>query len=353
MESQKSAPKLSIVMPVFNQTEALKEMVDSILASTFKDWELLAVDDGSKEDTLSVLNQYAIYDSRIRVFYRKEQPKGAQTCRNIGLKEAIGEYIIFFDSDDIISPSCLQIRVEGLDSRPDLDFMVFPSSVLEDGKKANVPSYLWFGYKTQEDIPAFLKRNLPFVVWNNIYRLSALRDRNISWDANLLSLQDADFNLTALLSGLSYDYAQCEPTMYYRIEWNKNSVSKKTTSSSHFESHLYAVDKFYRVTHDNVGNKYRNSLYYGALNIYNKACENGLNYDFAEKLVATIRRYDSFHANILMVQINVSKFLERFVSPKIARQVPMCHFLFMRNRARKRKAQAIEKIIRNQANQSV
>lgn len=352
MESQVYTPKLSIVMPVFNATEALKEMVDSILASTFEDWELLAVDDGSEEETLDVLKQYANNDPRIRVLYRKEQPKGAQTCRNIGMKEAQGEYIIFFDSDDIISPSCLETRVKAIESRPDLDFMVFPSSVLQNGIKMDVPSYLWFGFCTQEDVPAFLKRNLPFVVWNNIYRLATLRKKNISWDTNLLSLQDADFNLSTLLSDMRYDYVQCEPTMYYRIEWNKNSVSNKTTSSSHLESHLYAIDKFYRMTHEKYGKKYDRSLYYGALNIYNKACENGVNYDFANKLVSVIRQYDSFHANMFCLQVKASKLLERFVSPKKARQLPMAHFLNMRNRARKAKAQAIAKIINKQKTQS-
>ena len=123
---------LSIVMPVFNHPNELKQMIDSILANSYSDWELLAVDDGSQAETLSVLREYEILDKRIRLIQRTELPKGAQTCRNIGLREARGKYIIFFDSDDYITPDCLETRVQSLSARKDLDFMVFPSGVVEN-----------------------------------------------------------------------------------------------------------------------------------------------------------------------------------------------------------------------------
>ena len=90
-------PVLSIVMPVFNHPTDLKEMIESVLANGFQDWELLAVDDGSEAETLSILQTYAEQDARIHFTPRQELPKGAPTCRNIGLRQAVGKYIIFFD----------------------------------------------------------------------------------------------------------------------------------------------------------------------------------------------------------------------------------------------------------------
>ena len=95
---------LSIIMTVFNHRDEVRTMIASILANDFNAWELLAVDDGSGEDTLQLLESYAAVDSRIRVVRRSRQPKGAQTCRIIGLEMARGEFVIVFDSDDYIAP---------------------------------------------------------------------------------------------------------------------------------------------------------------------------------------------------------------------------------------------------------
>ena len=118
---------LSIVMPVFNHPQELKVMMDSILANSFADWELIAVDDGSDESTLSMLADYASNDNRIHFVSRNRNPKGAQICRNMGLEMARGKYVVFFDSDDYVAPYCLQQRVELMEEKQELDFMVFPS----------------------------------------------------------------------------------------------------------------------------------------------------------------------------------------------------------------------------------
>ena len=102
-------------------------MIDSIKCNTYDNWELLAIDDGSEESTISLLQRYAQEDSRIRLICRSRLPKGAPTCRNIGIDEAQGKYLVFFDSDDYITPDCLGQRVQSIEAHPELDFMVFPS----------------------------------------------------------------------------------------------------------------------------------------------------------------------------------------------------------------------------------
>ena len=152
-------PKISIVMPVFNRMELVKEMIDSIKANSFPDWELIAVDDGSDRETLDFLHENEAGDSRIRVFIRTELPKGPLTCRNIGFAQAKGEYIVFFDSDDYITSDCLGNRVRCMDQNPDADFMVFPAGEYIDGKidcKSLIYSY---GYQiNKDDITAFCSR---------------------------------------------------------------------------------------------------------------------------------------------------------------------------------------------------
>ena len=174
MESLRTS--LSIIMPVFNHRDEVRTMIDSILANDFNAWELLAVDDGSGEDTLQLLESYAAADSRIRVVMRSRQPKGAQTCRNMGLEMARGEFVIVFDSDDYIAPYCLRQRVEMLQKHPDLDFLVFPSGVFVDERFVTESHPYAFGFRVAEDdVALFASRRLPFIVWNNIYRTEFVR----------------------------------------------------------------------------------------------------------------------------------------------------------------------------------
>ena len=83
--------------------------------------------------------EYFAKDERMHYLHRNREPKGPQTCRNIGLENARGEFIIFFDSDDQVFPFTLKKRVEALRSREDLDFMVFPSGVLFNGNFSDTP----------------------------------------------------------------------------------------------------------------------------------------------------------------------------------------------------------------------
>ena len=159
-------PVLSIVMPVFNRTGLVREMMESIKANSFQDWELIAVDDGSERETLNFLDESAAGDPRIRVFMRTELPKGPLTCRNIGFENARGQYIVFFDSDDYITPDCLGNRVRCMEQNPDLDFMVFPAGEYVDGRIDCDTLFYSYGYQiNKDDIKAFCRRILPFVVW--------------------------------------------------------------------------------------------------------------------------------------------------------------------------------------------
>ena len=92
-------PELSIVMPFYKEPILVIEMLESIIANSYRDWELLAVDDGMDEDELKMVFE-KITDERVRFIKRTAGAKGAQKCRNIGLEEARGKYIIFVDSDD-------------------------------------------------------------------------------------------------------------------------------------------------------------------------------------------------------------------------------------------------------------
>ena len=85
---------LSIIIPIFNHKNEVGVMIDSIRNNTFNEWELLAIDDGSDEETLRLISTYMDIDHRIKLIKRVRLPKGAPTCRNIGIENSSGKYIL-------------------------------------------------------------------------------------------------------------------------------------------------------------------------------------------------------------------------------------------------------------------
>lgn len=340
-------PTLSIVMPVFNHAGLVIKMWDSILQNDYQDWELLAVDDGSSDDVFETLTDYAQQDARICYMKRDIEPKGAQTCRNIGLNRAQGEFIIFFDSDDWITPFCLSSRVQAIRKRPDLDFMVFPSGTIEKDVYNDREHQFAFGYPLyQDDYDAFARRILPFVVWNNIYRKDALRRVGILWDTNLLSLQDADFNIQTMFAGMKYGYCHsCKADIGYRIDASSGSVSKKVLSVEHQHSVLYAIEKFYKTYQLYYKHQYDAALYAGVLSLYNRIMGEGLIGSFADEMVDVVSRYSPLWGRCMRWQVGMTKLLQRCMPKKMARQIPMSCFLADNMIRMKRKQRKIKKMI--------
>ena len=113
-----SQPLVSIVMPVFNSSLYLHETISSIVNQTYTNWELLCIDDGSLDDSASII--HAFQDNRIR-YIRNEKNSGIAYSRNRGISEAKGELIAFLDSDDLAHPQRLQRQVERITQDPSVD----------------------------------------------------------------------------------------------------------------------------------------------------------------------------------------------------------------------------------------
>lgn len=119
--------KFSIVMPAYNASNYLEACVASVKAQTYSEWELLAIDDGSTDDTLSKLEQFATADRRIRIFH---QENSGQFCaRQRGIEAATGEYLLFLDSDDALEENCLLTVYEALKEKK-WDMLLFTGAVI-------------------------------------------------------------------------------------------------------------------------------------------------------------------------------------------------------------------------------
>lgn len=160
---------VSIIIPTYNRATIIQKALDSVLSQTYLNWECLVVDDGSTDDSLDILERYHQLNSRIRYFKRDRFPKGAPTCRNIGLQNATGDYIIYLDSDDYLLPFCLEQRMAVFEKYTSYDFLVFPMAgqYKETIKKKEIPNSADF-------LVNFLSANLPWSIMCPIWKTTFL-----------------------------------------------------------------------------------------------------------------------------------------------------------------------------------
>ncbi len=114
----KIQPLVSVIVPTYNRAHTLQTAIDSVLAQDFSTWELLIIDDGSTDNTKLIVARN--YDPRIRYF--KKQNAGPQIARNYGIEKALGTWITYLDSDDILYPYCLSTMVTALKENPNVVF---------------------------------------------------------------------------------------------------------------------------------------------------------------------------------------------------------------------------------------
>ncbi len=235
---------ISIIIPVYNSEKYLATCLDSIFNSTYQDFELILVDDGSTDNSSTICDDYATRDSRCIVIHKPNA--GVANARNEGLKRARGEYIAFVDNDDVIHPMMLEILYKAIKSG-DYDF----SMILY--KKVNNDEYLkliqenFNNSSSKKDVhqrdmirDMFLGDMNYNVVWNKLYRrnlISGTYFRNTACD---------DMEWSSRIYLKSNKAVMVEEKLYYWIQHGTN------VSLSGFSSDYY-IDRMnsYYITYNN------------------------------------------------------------------------------------------------------
>lgn len=114
-------PEVSVILSVFNREFYLKRCIDSLLAQSFKNWELIALDDGSEDNSFEILKEYGILYKNIQIFKHKNMK--LPLSRNKGILNSKGKYITFIDSDDEYTIDHLKVRVQYLNEHPEVDMI--------------------------------------------------------------------------------------------------------------------------------------------------------------------------------------------------------------------------------------
>ena len=127
--------KVSIIIPFHNDKLYVRECLESVLGQSYRDIEVICVDDGSFDGSSEIVQVVARCDDRVRVI--RQENKGVSACRNRGLAEACGEYVLFVDSDDLLSQNAVE-RLVCYAEKNDLDHIIFGGEVLKDAESLSV-----------------------------------------------------------------------------------------------------------------------------------------------------------------------------------------------------------------------
>ena len=186
-------PKISIIVPVYNVEKYLRRCVDSILAQTFTDFELILVDDGSKDNSGAVCAEYAEKNSRVIVIHKENG--GVSSARNAGLERANGTYIMFCDSDDFVTQSWTQ-KLYQLISKDEVDLAVCRYRKVSSGDMSHsyepiMPPSCTIMQRCQcFDI---WRMGIMQSVWNKIFKRSIICENHIRFDQSLSHAEDTLF----------------------------------------------------------------------------------------------------------------------------------------------------------------
>lgn len=223
---------MSVIIPVYNREKCLAECIDSILAQSYTNWEAILIDDGSTDKSIDIIKKYSDKDKRIKFFERKRLPKGANTCRNIGIENANGDYIAMLDSDDKYLPNHFARRIK-LIQEWNCDG-IFGSAYINDGNQIRIA--LSRPFHDREEVIDYLLSDGFAPTPSHFYRRETVMC--IKWDETLQRHQDYDFTIRFCDK---YEFrSDYEPTIL--INWPEWHYQK--LSSEQFISQKRFIEKY-------------------------------------------------------------------------------------------------------------
>ena len=150
--------KISVITASYNYENYIKETIESVLSQTFQDWEMVIVDDGSKDNSVEVIKSYCQKDDRIKLFQHEGGiNKGLVETIRLGVNKAQGEWLVFLESDDTITPDYMEEKLKVLQNYPEIKFIFNDLNLFGEESAVNemYNDYFVEFYETMEKIKSF------------------------------------------------------------------------------------------------------------------------------------------------------------------------------------------------------
>lgn len=245
--------KVSVIIPVYNAQEHLKQCLESIINQTLKEIEILCIDDGSQDNSLSILREYASRDSRIQVI--QQANGGAGAARNTGLRAACGEYLSFLDSDDFFEPKMLEKAYHQIEQYK-ADMVVFNSDQFQMDqsifaavpwvfRKIDIPPYQPFSHR---ELTGNVFKTFVGWAWDKLFSRSFILEHNLCFQEQRTS-NDLYFVFSAL--SLAKRIVVVDEILAHQRRGSSTSLSVTREKSWHcFHDALLALRK--RLQDENI-----------------------------------------------------------------------------------------------------
>ena len=238
---------VSVILPIYNVESYLKECLDSLIKQSFSDIEIICIDDGSKDNSYKILENFSSQDPRIKIF--KQNNQGAAFARNFGLSVAKGRYIIFLDSDDYFEHQLIEKTVRVADNSSS-DIVIFKAQAFDEnsGKKFDLTykmdKYTNYQYSpfSSKDLPNDILNTFLPAAWNKLYRKSFI-DQNHFEFQNIKRTNDLLFTCKTLIKAQRIVLLN-EFLLFYRIRPTNSLQATNTKTPLEFLKALIALKGF-------------------------------------------------------------------------------------------------------------
>lgn len=234
------APAVSIVMASFNKARYL----EAALASAVEQGEaaeVVVVDDASTDGSREIIDEHASRSGRVRATHLPRNRGGAH-CRNVGIRQARGDFVMFLDADDVLATGCIIRRLAVAHGNPDHDAWVFPMSTFIDMPDQEVDRWV---PRAGDHLKHFLQHRLDWSIMQPLWRRRFLEGLG-GFDESFVRLQDPELHVRALLSGARI---LCAPDhgvdCHYRIDRQRHDQDASPLARRHVEGAVHFYKRFF------------------------------------------------------------------------------------------------------------
>ncbi len=237
--------KVSVILPIYNVEKYLKKSVQSVQKQTYRNLEIILVDDGSKDSSGKICDELSKDDSRIQVVHKNNG--GLASARNSGYQVATGEYVMYIDSDDCVKEDTVKKCVDAIE-RDESDVVIFGyEKVSEDGNVLEVCSWDNKIYSHNEMTKRLYRAicEMSFgYAWNKLYRKSILDKSGVLGDAKVIDREDLVYNMELLkywnkityIDYVGYEYLQRSTSLLH------NSNLARLNGVEYFVERVHDID---------------------------------------------------------------------------------------------------------------
>lgn len=213
-------PLISIIVPIYNVENYITECIESVLKQSYRNFELLLVNDGSLDNSGEICESYLLKDNRIKFINKKNG--GLSDARNAGMRQAKGEYISFLDGDDFMSNDALEKIVNSLTIHKGLDMLTCAHMTQDPEGEKKLAPLPYASTSEPLDKDEFLTSLIESPTtywgsWKSIYRRKVIENNSLEFKFNLIGAEDCDFYMRFIRIGNSFGFLNM-PIVNYRID---------------------------------------------------------------------------------------------------------------------------------------